>query len=483
MSKASPLTQQIMGILQKNGQGVETGPSFHNVIAAVKAPKKPGRPKMEARIDVRSRFSRPGLTEKNSHVLIIRDGNRPPISTGIVLRPGMDYDEVKLAGDIALDDHNEKAKDRFLGENSSVDVSLRVIVDGWIDGHANTAGRRNTERRRANRDHLESFFEEGRLGDILHGSGLAYIDHHISGAEDPEKRRTMTNSAIVHLKMLKAGIDYFYNNLSKQPDERRFFFIPKNMNLRSEIFLTWDQVDRLLKSATLGLEWDAAANDWKPDPVFESDLVITERYLHAYLYTGTRDETIVPLEWGVGLGAGSIDARRGIIYRSAPGSEETSKRREPSHLLGTMKKKVIEWERDDMLLQTPYFLHDEAGEAIHNMTNRFQRVCRKAGLPWVNKHVLKHTGVVLLSHAGLDLTSLAISHCTTEKVLQTEYRHLQFLWVKARTGSQRNLKLDFEDLKKASPESNDAWKARAALYAVRQARKAAKAEAVKEIPE
>ncbi|MBX9927246.1 MAG: hypothetical protein K2Y05_12885 [Hyphomicrobiaceae bacterium] len=473
MAKASPLSQQIMKVLQSEGKAVTTGPALYDVLGAVKAAGKLGRPQSAPRLAVRSRFSRPGLMEKNSHVLVIRDGNRPPVTTGIVIRPGMELCDIELAGKIALDDHMIKANDAFLEENSNVDVSVKTILNRWIDRHEGTASKMDTQRRRADRDSLLSFFVENRLGDLEYESGLAYIDHHIADAADAEKRRTMTNSAIKHLKMLRKAIDFFYESLSKKPDERRHFLIPKVKKQRSEIFLTWDQFNRLLK-ATQGWEWDSAQNCWKPDLMFEADLAIVERYLLIYFYSGTRDRTIVPLEWGVGLDAGSIDARKGIIYRSAPGADETNKRKEPSHLLGTLRKKVVEWEQADLILQTPYVIHDAAGEAIHSMTGRFERVCRKAGLEWVNKHVLKHTGTVLLSHAGLDLTSLAVAHNTKEQTLQDEYRHLQFLWVKARTSSQRNLKLDLDDLRKTSPESNDAWKARAARLAARRAAKAAK---------
>lgn len=140
MSKASPLSQQIMSILQKKGQAVETGPKFHDIVAAVKSEAKTGRPKKQARLDIRSRYSRPGLEEKNSHVLVIRDGNKPPVSTRIVIKPGMDPREIEIAGEIALDDHNRKEQNRFLREHSSVDVGLRTIVDGWIDAHVNKVG-------------------------------------------------------------------------------------------------------------------------------------------------------------------------------------------------------------------------------------------------------------------------------------------------------------------------------------------------------
>jgi integrase len=265
---------------------------------------------------------------------------------------------------------------------------------------------------------------------------------------------------------------FYYNTLSKPPDKRKYFLIPLVKNSRSEVYLSWDQFDRLIKAARDHLKWDQTTNGWEPDSVIEPDLAIVERYLWTYFYTGTRDMTIVPLEWGSGLTSGSIDAPNGIIYRSPPGADETNKRVEPSHLLPPMAKMVKEWERADQLIRCPYVFHDEKGEAIHDMTSRFERLCRKAGLPWVNKHVLKHTGVTLLTHAGLDSVSLAVAFSTFPETLGKEYRHLQFLWIKARTSSQRNLKLEWKDLKRTSPESSEAWLARADLIAARAERRA-----------
>lgn len=479
MARASDLTQQIMRIIQDKGKGKKTGPGLFDVIAAAKEPDKLGRKRDAARLDIRSRKSRPGLEENNLHTLVIRDGPGAPKGTGIVLREGMEFADVELAGEIALDDHVKKKTDEFLEERSDADVDIMAIYDKFVERHRLTSPANTTRKREQARPHLASFFP-GRLGDLLYESGLLYIDHHAASAQDADKLRTLTNSAIQHLKILEESLAFHYNSLSKPPAVRRYFLIPLHKKYRSEIFLTCDLFERLNIAARDHLVWDMERNAWKPDPVVEPDLEIVERYNELYFWTGTRDQTIVPLEWGVGRAAGSIDARNGIIYRSPPGASETNKRVEPSKMFPPMAKMAAEWERADQLIRCPYVLHDENGDPIHDMTSRFDRVCRKAGLPWVNKHVLKHTGTTILTHAGVDIVSLAGAYCTTPETLANEYRHLNFLWVNARTSLQRKLKLEWKDLKRLSPESSEAWRARAERVAARAARSAERRRQKKE---
>jgi hypothetical protein len=127
MARASELSQQIMLITQRKGKGKKTGPGLFDVIAAAKGAGTLGRPNKAARLDIRSRKTRPGLEENNSHVLVIRDGPGAPKTTGIVLREGMELADVELAGEIALDDHLRKKNDEFLEEHSDADVDVMAM--------------------------------------------------------------------------------------------------------------------------------------------------------------------------------------------------------------------------------------------------------------------------------------------------------------------------------------------------------------------
>jgi integrase len=455
MSKSSKLSRQIAEIMQDNGVVAgDTGPRFNDLLSAAKRKNKTGRQPDPPRLMIRKR-------PDAAPVIVIRRYDLPDKTTGVVLRPGTDPVEAELVANIALKDYKEAANDAMLHEESSVDVSLKDIVDDWITRHASTTSTARTKLRQSDAQNLDGFFAEQCLGDIVWGSGLAYIDHRLEGVIDENKRRTLRGSAIVHLKMLRKAIEFFYANLSKQPDERRYLHIPTSEHKNSELFLGWDELKRIL-DACQGWEWDVDNCCRKPENTFEDDLAIVERYILLYFY-GSRDINILPLQWGKNDDGGWIDAGAGIIYRSAPGSKETNKVAEPSHLIGTLKQKVLEWELEDQLLGTPYVIHDPDGEEITCMRRRFMRVLKKAGLEGVNKHVLKHTGVTLLTHAGLDINTLAVSFSTKAHTLQTEYKHLNFLWLKPKTSTSVDIDLTIEALERTSPKSTADWQARAAL--------------------
>jgi integrase len=460
MSRASKLSHQIMAVLQEKGEAVETGPEFIEVLAAAKKRKdKKGRPVEGSRLVLVKKKSK-------SPVIKIREKGKADKTTGVIIRPGMDPVEAQLAAEVIHMDHRKDARRRLLGEVSDADVALKQIVDDWIVAHACEASEQTNTQRKRDAGHLEKGFACQRLGDVRYGSGLAYISYCIKGVEDEDKVRSLFNSAVSRLRMLRKAIDDFYCNLSEEPEFARYFYIPDKKKYRSELYMTADQLMRLLKAAQ-GWKYDPETGQWTEDP--DPDLLVVERYILIYFYSGTRNATILPLQWGINLEGGSIDAKAGIIYRSAPGADETNKRAEPAHLLGTLRQKVVEWEEADLQQGWSHVLHDTEGNEISSIKRRFNKVREKADLEWVSGHTCKHTGVTLMSHAGLDINTLAVSMCTTSWTLQNEYKHLHFLWLRPRTTVSVDVGLDLESLAKSSPPSNDAWKAKAARIAAARA--------------
>jgi hypothetical protein len=122
-------------------------------------------------------------------------------------------------------------------------------------------------------------------------------------------------------------------------------------------------------------------------------------------------------------------------------------------------------------------LHDTTGGEITSMKSRFDEVKRRAGLSWMRAHDLKHTGVTLLTHAGLDIRVLATSMSTLAGTLEAEYEHLQFIWMKPKTTTSVDLDLSLAALEKTSPKSSEKWientnRAIAARIALAEATKA-----------
>jgi hypothetical protein len=448
MSRASKLTRQIQKILREKGESPgETGPDLVNLVAARKRKEASGKS------DVGRPLAEPRLVIKHDTIKIKHSGERIK-TTGIKLRPGMDAMEVELAAETALDDFNEEqdAKDRQ--EVSPEDISLKEINLAWIKSQSSSASRSLDRTRRRWADQLERDFPAKRLGDIVHGSGDAYIEKVVEGVTDEDKRRTLHNSAVEKLRMQRKAIESFYDNLTNPPDHRKRYSIKGKIKRRSVMYLTWDQLMRLLKAAE-GWKYNVKTGEWTPDP--DPDLLVVRRYILIYFYSGTRDETILPLQWGQNAEGGYINAATGIIYRKPPGAERTNKRAEPAHLLGTLREEVKQWEREDLSNGWIHVLHDVAGGEITDMTPRFDKVKRKAGLPWLRAHELKHTGVTLLTHASLNIDTLATAMSTLAATLRDQYQHLAFLWQQPRTTTSVDVDLTLEALQKTSPMSDQHW--------------------------
>lgn len=472
MSNASAVTRKVQEILRKLGKldPGATGPSLENLLASNRRRRAAGK-------DPRGRKPLPPRLVIVGHSIFIRYlGEDHP--THIVLRAGMDPVEAEAAALVELDMfvENLNSKDRL--EISYVDMSLREINDRYIAAKAGSSSYSTNKMRRRHADHLERFFPVKRLGDVVRGSGDGYIASVIDGAADEEKRKTLHNSAVERLRMQEEAIAYYYDSLTLPPDERRGYDIQKKFKRHSEITLTFDQFMRLVKAAE-GWSYDLATGEWTED--YDPDLTVAGRYAEIYLHTGTRDKTILPLQWGVNLDGGCIDAADGTIYRKPPGAASTKKAARPSKLLGSLRDAVKKWQEEDFKNGWIYVLHDASGGEIMSMKSRFDRVKKKAGLEWMRAHDLKHTGVTLFGHAGLDISVIADAMSTRAQTLRDEYEHLDFLWIAPRSTSSVELDVSYERLAKTSPPSSEAWKVKAARWKASQeaqrARKKAKRRA------
>ncbi|KWV48397.1 hypothetical protein AS156_18110 [Bradyrhizobium macuxiense] len=385
-------------------------------------------------------------------------------TTEIILRPGMDVDEVMVAADIELDDFIAELNKQDELAIAPLDKPLFDINTEWIDAmEATTPDYTNRQRRRWAED-LKRGFDPVLLRNLKRRSGIDYINKMLAGIEDKDKRERVYNRCVLRLQMQARAIDDYYNNLHSADDVRRRTDIPLPIPRIFDYSLTYDQLVRLVKAAQ-GWKWVPGKGDWEED--FDDDLVVVERYIWIYFYSGTRDETILPLEWGINFESGSIHAAKGIIYRKPYGAKRTNKRAEPAHLLAPLRDMARAWEKEDFEHGWVNVLHDVNGNPIDDMTSRFDAVKKKAGLEWCRVHDLKHTGVTWMLHAGLDINVLSSAMCTTVKTLMTQYAHLQFLWLKAKATS-RAPDLSFKALEKVVPKSSEAWKLRAARHAAKK---------------
>jgi hypothetical protein len=394
--------------------------------------------------------------------------------TGIELSPGMDIDEVLALTEVALDDFYDDLDRANEEDVSPLDKSLEEINQEWIKFESPRQTEKTTNARTKWAKDLKADFPCKLLKEVLRPSGIEYINKMLeSVAKDDQNRREIVENACGRkLHMQLNAIGHYYDSLHTPPEQRRGYDIPDRIRRVSDYSLPFDIFERLLKAAQ-GWRWVASKGKWVRD--YDEDLVVVERYIFIYFYSGTRDETILPLKWGIDHNTGSIDTRTGIIYRKPYNQTRTNKRAEPSFMFKPLAEMVREWEKEDFENGWDDVLHDKDGNPIEDMTDRFNRVMDKAGIK-CRAHDLKHTGVTYFLHAGIDINVLAIHFSTTAATLQTQYAHLQFLWLKPRT-TLKEPDLSLNALKKVVPQSSESWRRRAAAYAAKKEAKRAKRSA------
>jgi integrase len=440
--------------------GVAAEPSHGNTLANILAAKR--RKKAEGKSAKGRKPSPPRLVIVGDSIKIRYLGKDK--ETGVVLRPGMDVDEALAAADLELDDFiaDRNREDELV--IAPLDKALADINTEWIDHFEETTSEGITKQRRKFAAVLKRDFPAALLRDVQRKSGTDYINKMLAGITDSDKRERTFNRCVTRLHTQARAMEHYYDNLHSPVTERRRYDIPMPFGRINDFSFTYDQFMRLLKAAQ-GWKWNAETGDWEWD--FDADLLVVERYIYIYFYSGTRDETILPLEWGVNFESGSIDADNGIILRKPYGTRKTNKRAEPARLLPPLRDKAREWEKEDFENNWINVLHDVNGNAIEDMTSRFNAVKKKAGMEWCRCHDLKHTGVTWMLYAGLDINVLASAMSTTARTLMKQYAHLLPLMLLPKT-STIEPDLSLEALEKVAPKSSEAWKLRAARHAAKK---------------
>ncbi|MDX3965522.1 MAG: hypothetical protein QHD01_02845 [Bradyrhizobium sp.] len=175
-----------------------------------------------------------------------------------------------------------------------------------------------------------------------------------------------------------------------------------------------------------------------------------ERFIWLYFYSGTRHGNLPELLWHWDPTAGHISTWLRRIVRQGQWAEVTNKRRGQSSFNGSLDDLLPAWEEEDQkkrreaksdVLYT-HVLHDENGEALAEgrIGDLFREVRELAGLGFVTPHMLKHSGVTTMTHAGMDQADISFAYSTHIDTLTRYYTHLNEEWAQARVLDPKDLK-------------------------------------------
>ncbi|MEQ9823222.1 MAG: site-specific integrase [Puniceicoccaceae bacterium] len=241
-----------------------------------------------------------------------------------------------------------------------------------------------------------------------------YLDHKDDTYESDYRSRQAFQSLVVSLDPIS---DYFGSyspeSISRQQSREYIEFQRKNEKANATI-------RRQLAIFTAALNF-AHAEGWigkvpileKPKEPPPKDKWMTPEQVRTFLdqcrtphirlftqlalHTLSRKAAILDLKWS------QVDLDRRLINFNPPGRTQTKKRRVPVGIndnLYSALKEAAEFG------QTEYVIEFNGKRVIDNK-KAFARVAKRAGMPWVTPHVLRHTGATLLAQRGVPLWEIA----------------------------------------------------------------------------
>jgi integrase len=144
------------------------------------------------------------------------------------------------------------------------------------------------------------------------------------------------------------------------------------------------------------------------------------RFILIALYTGTRHDAILRLQWARNTAGGWIDLSSGVLYRRAAGSVDSIKRRPPVPIPPRLLPHLRRWRG-----LTRRYVIEYAGRPIRSQERRAWHTARElAGLGTdVTPHVLRHTCATMLLQMGISVYDVAGVLGTTEDIIRRTYGH------------------------------------------------------------
>ena len=209
--------------------------------------------------------------------------------------------------------------------------------------------------------------------------------------------------------MLAAALNWCWRN--KRLDRPIPITLPVQSEPR-ERHLTRSEAARLLAGA-LGWDKDGRRHHYRINRHLA-------RFILIGLYTGTRHDAILRLQWIANTTGGHIDLDDSVIYRRPRTAIETGKRKPPLPIPPRLLPHLRRWRR-----HTARFLIEWNGLPIASQERRaWRRASELAGLGKdVTPHILRHTCATWLLQSGVSIYDVAGVLGCSEAVVRKTYGH------------------------------------------------------------
>jgi integrase len=144
------------------------------------------------------------------------------------------------------------------------------------------------------------------------------------------------------------------------------------------------------------------------------------RFILIGLYTGSRHNSILSLQWQKNASGGYVDTQRGLIYRRGFAERETHKRRPPAKLSGRLLGHLRRWEALD---HSEGYIVSWRGSRIAKERRAWDNVMAACGFDDVTPHTLRHTCATWLLQQGATIWDASALLGTSVTMLEKTYGH------------------------------------------------------------
>ncbi len=142
------------------------------------------------------------------------------------------------------------------------------------------------------------------------------------------------------------------------------------------------------------------------------------RFILVAVYTGTRSDAILRLQFMEGPSGGWVDTENGVLYRRAAGEVETKKRTPPVAIPPRLLAHLRRWER----LGARHVV-EVRGARVVSLKTAWRTALRESGIAHATKHDLRHTAITWAMQNAADRWHAAGFFGLTVDVLESTYGH------------------------------------------------------------
>jgi integrase len=344
---------------------------------------------------------RPARKGRNA-TWVIKDRERE-ISTGA-------RESEREKAEVAFAEYLIKNRQPFFGDGHPNQILIGDCLAIYCEKHGPTIARPSGLALEVER--LAEFLGDRFVSELTPELSNSYVAWRCAQRDRRAKaqgRSIKTATARRELVTLSAALNWCWRN--KRLDRPVVVTLPKVIE-RRERYLKRDEIAALLWAA-LGFNRDGTRNRFRINRHLA-------RFVLIGLYTGTRHDAMLRLQWMANTTGGWFDLAAGVLYRRPQDAIETNKRRTPSPIPPRLMPHLQRWRR----LSTRYVIEYDGRPIASQLRRAWAGARAMAGLgPDVTPHVLKHTCATLMLQNKVSTWDVAGVLGTSEAVIRKTYGH------------------------------------------------------------